>query len=48
MANAFYIGFGSAQESLQHLAHHAALSLAPAGALESGGKVWGEAEEGEG
>jgi hypothetical protein len=34
------------EESLRHLASHVALSLAPAGALESGGKVWGQAEDG--
>ena len=34
------------EESLRHLTWHAALSLAPAGALESGGKVWGRAADG--
>ena len=33
-------------DSLQHLVWHAALSLAPAGPLESNGKVWGEAADG--
>ena len=34
------------EEELRHLAWHAALSLASANALESGGKVWGQAKEG--
>ena len=34
------------EDGLRHLAWHAALSLAPAGALESGGKVWGTAADG--
>ena len=34
------------EEDLKHLAWHAALSLASSNALESGGKVWGHAEEG--
>ena len=35
------------EPSLQHLAHFAAITLAPVGGLESGGKLWGEAAEGE-
>ena len=34
------------EDSLKHLVWHAALSLAPAGPLESGGKVWGQAADG--
>ena len=34
------------EEELRHLAWHAALSLASPNALESGGKVWGQAREG--
>ena len=34
------------EEDLKHLVWHAALSLASPNALESGGKVWGQAEEG--
>ena len=34
------------EESLKHLAWQAALSLAPAGALENNGKVWVEAQDG--
>ena len=34
------------EEDLKHLAWHAALSLASSNALESGGKVWGQANEG--
>ena len=34
------------EEDLRHLAWHAALSLASSNALESGGKVWGQAKEG--
>ena len=33
-------------EELRHLVWHAALSLASSNALESGGKVWGQAREG--
>ena len=34
------------EDSLRHLAWHAALSLASSNALESGGEVWGQASEG--
>ena len=34
------------EESLRHLVWHAALTLSSPSALESGGKVWGEAAEG--
>ena len=34
------------EEELRHLVWHAALSLASSNALESGGKVWGQAKEG--
>ena len=34
------------EPSLQHLAWHAATLLAPASGLESGGQLWGEAQEG--
>ena len=34
------------EESLRHLAWHAALSLAPHGGLESRGKVWGQSGDG--
>ena len=34
------------EDSLRHLAWHAALSLASSNALESGGEVWGQAREG--
>ena len=34
------------EESLRHMAWHAALSLAPFGNLESRGKVWGHSEDG--
>ena len=34
------------EESLRHMAWHAALSLAPFGNLESRGKVWGQASDG--
>ena len=34
------------EDSLRHLVWHAALSLSSPSALESGGKVWGEAAEG--
>ena len=34
------------EESLNHLASHAATLLAPSSGLESGGSVWGEAHEG--
>ena len=34
------------EESLRHLAWHAALSLASPNALETGGSVWGQAREG--
>ena len=34
------------EDSLRHLVWHAALSLSSPSALESGGKVWGEAREG--
>ena len=35
------------EDSLRHLACHAATTLAPHTALESGGKRWGEAQEGD-
>ena len=34
------------EDSLRHLVHHTALSLAPEGTLETGGKVWGKAANG--
>ena len=34
------------EDSLRYLVWHAALSLAPPGDLESGGKVWGVAAKG--
>ena len=34
------------EESLRHLAWHAALSLAPYGELESKGTVWGQSQDG--
>ena len=34
------------EESLSHLAQFAGMLLAPVSGLESGGQVWGRAEEG--
>ena len=46
MSRARVLQVMESEEQLRHLVWHAALSLASENALESGGKVWGQAKEG--